>query len=135
MDVRNCKKCGRMFNFISGAPICESCKEKLEKKFQEVKEYVSENKTAPITMIAEECDVDVNQIRRWIREERLEFSEDSPVGIPCENCGATIRSGRFCEKCKNEMVNRLGEVLPKPKKEEPVKKKKPDSAKMRFLDN
>lgn len=134
MDVRNCRKCGRMFNYVSGAPICESCKEKLEEKFQEVKAYVQENKTAPIPMIAEECDVDVSQIRKWIREERLEFSEDSPVGLPCENCGATIRSGKFCEKCKLEVANRLGEALPKPKPVAAPKKPDKQPPKMRYLD-
>jgi len=135
MEVRNCRKCGRMFNYMSGTPICAACKEKLEEKFQEVKAFVSENKKATIAMIAEECDVDANQIRKWVREERLEFSADSPIGLPCENCGAIIRSGKYCEKCKNEMVNRFGEVLPKPKQEEPVQKKTKESPRMRFLDN
>lgn len=134
MDVRNCRKCGRMFNYVSGAPICAACKEKLEEKFQEVKSYVSEHKTATIPMISEECDVDANQIRKWIREERLEFSEDSPIGLPCENCGAIIRSGKYCEKCKMEMANRFGEALPKPKQTEIKKKSTKENPKMRFLD-
>lgn len=134
MDVRNCRKCGRMFNYVSGAPICAACKEKLEEKFHEVKKYVSDHKTATIPMISEECDVDANQIRKWIREERLEFSEDSAIGLPCENCGAIIRSGRYCEKCKMEMANRFGEVLPKPKQTEIKKKPTKDNPKMRFLD-
>ncbi len=134
MEVRNCKKCGRMFNFVSGAPICPACKETMETKFQEVKEYVSEHKTASIVQISEDCEVEVNQIKRWVREERLEFAQDSPIGIPCENCGTTIRCGRFCEKCKNEMVNRLGEAIPKPKQVELPKKKERENPKMRFLD-
>lgn len=134
MDVRNCRKCGRMFNYVSGQPICAVCKEKLEEKFQEVKQFVSEHKTATIAMISEECDVDANQIRKWIREERLEFAEDSPIGLPCECCGAIIRSGKYCEKCKNEMANRFGEVLPHQEKPEPAKRSAKENPKMRFLD-
>ena len=34
MNVRNCKKCNRIFNYIAGPTICPACKEDLEKKFQ-----------------------------------------------------------------------------------------------------
>ena len=36
MDVRNCRNCGRMFNYMGGAPLCNMCQKKLEEKFQEV---------------------------------------------------------------------------------------------------
>ena len=39
-----------------------------------------------------------------VREERLVFSDDSPVGLPCESCGVTIKTGRFCDKCKAELA-------------------------------
>ena len=31
MNVRNCRKCGKLFNHIMGAPICPACREKLER--------------------------------------------------------------------------------------------------------
>ena len=40
MNARNCRKCGKLFNYVSGPPICMACREALEKKFQEVKEYI-----------------------------------------------------------------------------------------------
>lgn len=135
MNVRNCRKCGKLFNHISGMPICPACKEKLEEKFQEVKKYIRENRMADIKEVAEECEVEVGQIQQWIREERLEFTEDSAVKIPCENCGTMIRSGKYCEKCKREMTNNLSSVMDKPKAVL-VEPKKPQSTgnKMRFLD-
>ena len=99
MNVRNCRKCGKLFNHIAGMPICPACKEKLEQTFQEVKKYVRENRTADIREVAEACNVEPAQIQQWIREDRLEFTEDSPVKLPCENCGTMIRSGKYCEKC------------------------------------
>ena len=135
MNVRNCRKCGKLFNYMSGMPICPACKDKLEEKFQEVKKYIRENRMADIKEVAEECEVEVGQIQQWIREERLEFTAESPVKIPCENCGEMIRSGKYCDKCKREMTNNLSSVMEKPKAVL-VEPKKPQSTgnKMRYLD-
>ena len=134
MNVKNCKKCGRLFNYVAGMPVCPACREELEKKFVEVKEYISENKITGVTEVAEACGVDVRQIHQWVREERLEFSEDSAVGIDCELCGAMIRSGRFCDKCKTSMVKEFGDSIKKPAAPKPEHKKNPkDNPKMRFL--
>lgn len=136
MNVRNCRKCGRLFNHISGMPICQGCKDDLEQKFNVVKKYVREHPNADMTIVSEECEVEVSQIKQWIREERLEFTEDSQVKMPCENCGTMIRSGRFCEKCKDSMAKNLSNAIDKPKLIlEPEKKKKiHDGNRMRFLD-
>ena len=72
---------------------------------QEVKKYIQDNHGADIPEVSEACDVDPAQIRQWIREDRLQFADDSPIMIPCEKCGKMIRSGRFCEQCKAEMTN------------------------------
>lgn len=117
MDIRNCKMCGRLYNHISGMRVCPDCANKLEEKFQQVKEYIRENKQASLTMIAEENDVSIPQIKQWIREERLVFTEDSIVGIECENCGTMIRTGRFCKKCKDEMASNMTQAFKTP---EPV---------------
>ena len=26
MEVKNCKECGRLFNYMGGAPLCDGCK-------------------------------------------------------------------------------------------------------------
>ena len=41
------------------------------------------------------------------------LTEGSAIYLQCEKCGAPIRSGRFCEKCKYEMSMDLQSVLPK----------------------
>lgn len=132
MDIRNCKSCGKMFNYI-GKPICPTCEKVLEDKFQQVKQYVKEHPEAPISVVSEENDVSINQIKRWVRQERLSFSNESLVGIECENCGTMIRTGRFCEACKAKLGNNLSSVIKKPKLE-PAPEKKKESARMRFLD-
>lgn len=132
MEVRACKQCKRLFNYLSGAPICPGCKAKLEEKFQKVKEYVRENPRDGIAEVAEANDVSTNQIRRWIREERLSFSEESGVGIDCESCGALIKSGRLCQKCKDKLMGRVDALYGT--NESIVEKKHREAARMRFLD-
>ena len=50
-------------------------------------------------------------IEYWIKEERLDFSKDSPVSFVCEKCGMPIRTGRFCKKCKSELQRELQKML------------------------
>lgn len=111
MDIRNCRKCGNIFNYVVGPIICPACREKQEEEFQKVKKYVLENPRVSIQQVSEECDVDAVQIKQWIREERLEIAEGSSLYINCELCGAPIRSGRFCDKCRVEMSSGFRNVM------------------------
>ena len=133
MDVRNCRSCGRLFNYFSGQPVCQACKEELEVKFQQVKEYLRENPNSSIQKVSEENDVSTKQITQWVREERLTFSDDSPVGIACESCGANIKTGRFCEQCKNRMKNDFRSVTQSNSKPVEPAKRSSERDKMRFL--
>jgi uncharacterized protein (UPF0212 family) len=135
MDVRNCRKCGKVFNYVMGPIMCPQCRDKLEEKFQEVKEYVFNHRGCGIQEVSEACDVTPQQIKQWLREERLQFSEDSAVWLNCEGCGVSIRCGRFCDKCKNSMANNLKTAYRKEPAPEPPKKKDfKDNARMRYLD-
>ena len=134
MNVRNCKKCGKIFNYVAGPIVCPRCKQDQEVKFQAVKKYIQDNHGADIHEVSEECEVEVSQIRQWIREERLQFADDSPIRIHCEGCGAMIQAGRFCEKCKAELANGFKQTMMQNKPAAPEKKqKKSDGDKMRFL--
>ena len=133
MDVRNCKNCGKLFQYV-GKPICPACYKKLEDKFFEVRDYIYANPTANMAKVSEEMDVPIQQIKRWVREERLSFSKDSGITISCEKCGKPILTGRFCAECKNSMRNNLSNMYGT---ENIAKKKSNTSAdsngKMRFL--
>ena len=137
MDVRNCRECGRLFNYTSGGvPICPACAKKLEEKFMVVKQYIYDHPGAGIQEVSEENDVSINTIKKWVREERLTFAEGSAVGIECERCGKTILSGRYCEECKKKVANQLGSAYGSAAQAAPAQKKKTDNnPKMRFLNN
>ena len=137
MEVRNCRTCGKLFNYLgSGKPICAACSAALEEKFYQVKEYIREHKDAGVNEVSEENDVSVSQIKQWIREERLAFSESSQVGIECEKCGAPILTGRFCKACKGSITDSLQSAYAQPKAK-PVEEKQNTVNKkgqVRFMD-
>ena len=134
MDVRNCRTCGKLFNYIGGASICPACNKALDEKFILVKDYIYKNPGVGMNEVSEAIDVSVPQIQKWIREERLAFTEGSLAGIECENCGATILTGRFCKACKDKLANNLDSIYKEP--DEPPKKINfQGGAKMRFLDS
>lgn len=135
MNVRNCRKCKRIFNYLTGPQLCPSCKEELENKFQEVKKYLFNNRNATVSDVVQNCDVDDRQVREWIREERLEFSSGINAGVTCENCGDPITTGRFCAKCKASIMNDLGSVARPVENKAPVVEKASHKNKMRFINN
>ena len=135
MDVKNCRGCGRLFNYIGGGYYyCPACMERLDEKFKEVKNYINKNPKATIPQISKDNEVSIMQIERWVREERLVFSDDSPIGIECERCGATIKSGRFCAQCKDAIQKGLGSIYREDKPGVEPRGNRSADARMRFLD-
>ena len=137
MNVSNCRNCGRLFNVLSNERLCPQCKQKAEEVFQRVKQYLEDFPNSSVNQVAEDNEVSVKQIKQWVREERLTFSEDSMQGIDCENCGKMIRTGRFCSNCKTNLANTLKTMLDMPKSNEPeisITRGKKGKDRMRFLD-
>lgn len=136
MDVKNCRGCGRLFNYIGGGYLlCPACIDSLEAKFANVKKYIQENPHATIPEISANNEVTPGQIERWVREERLTFSDDSPIGLECESCGVTIKTGRYCAACKDNLQKGLGNLYHQEKPKTAVRKPAADSgSRMRFLD-
>ncbi len=132
MDVRTCKGCRKIFNYVSGPMLCPACRQALEEKFQLVKKYIEDHGTATLPQIAEDCEVDVQQIRQWLREERLELASGSAPVLECESCGVPIRSGRFCDKCRTSMANNMQSLINRSKPTQPTLYQKDTGAKMRF---
>lgn len=103
MDLKTCQNCHRLFTSVSGSFMCPNCSALVEDKFKEVKQFIRSNPEATSYQVSEACDVSLQQVREWIKEERIEYRQQSAkIGIECEKCGVTITSGRLCEKCKRE---------------------------------
>lgn len=130
MDVRNCKLCKNMFNYVD-SPLCPACNKKMERKFEDVKKFIRENPRTPIGEVSEATEVPMQQLKKWVRQERLAFAEDSGITIDCMSCGKSILTGRYCEKCKDQITNSFSSMYQEKKTTETAKKS--GSAKMRFL--
>ena len=133
MDVTNCKSCGRLFNAIGRERLCPACKKALEEKFQTVKAYLEEHPDTSVEQTAADNDVTMKQIRQWLKEERLILSSATVAGIVCEKCGKPIRTGRFCDKCKENMASQLESMYDKPKPGADIKTAEPGGNRMRYL--
>lgn len=107
-DVRNCKKCGRVFSYMGGAPICPACKEADEEDFKRIKNYLYDNPGASLTQVSLELDISVEKIRRFLKDGRLEIlSEEGNMFLECEICGKSIKSGRYCSNCEKDLSEEL----------------------------
>lgn len=136
MEIVTCKNCGRLFNYMRGNKLCPVCMKKIEDKFIEVKKYVRENPNVDIQDLSETMEVSVRQINQWIREERLVFSDDSPIGLPCESCGVTIKTGRFCQNCKSTLATDFRNAAASTNQKSVWKPRtQADKNRMRFLDS
>ena len=135
MNIRTCKKCRRLFNYVMGPSFCPACREQEEDKFQEVKKYVQEHGRCRMQEVAEACDVTMKQIQQWIRDDRLMLSDDSPMGIECERCGKMIKGGKYCPTCSNEMAAKFQAAMGNPFAAQVAEKQDTrTSARMRYLD-
>jgi flagellar operon protein (TIGR03826 family) len=134
MEIKNCKSCGRLFNYLSGPPLCLSCTQKLEKKFEEVKDYIYDHPKVGMQEVSEIFEVPIQQIKQWIREERLSFAEDSMIGLECELCGVTIKTGRFCKACKDKLAKGFTNLYHSEKPSVNKQRDVRDNPRMRFLD-
>lgn len=126
-DVRNCRRCGKIFNYIGGIPICPTCKEADEEDFKRVKEYLYKNPGATLSEVSSALDVSVEKIKAYLKEGRLEIiGNDGNMILECEVCGKAIRTGRFCDECSKDLTNELrttaGEISASLSKSESAKK-------------
>lgn len=134
MDVINCKSCGKLFNYLGGQPLCPACQKKMDEKFDEVKQYIYDHPGCGMQEVSDEMDVSIATLKRWLKEERLSFSENSDIALSCEACGKKILTGRFCRECKQTMSNSLNNAFAKPVQKQQEKRHVASENRMRFLD-
>ena len=133
MEIKTCKNCKKIFQYIAGPEICPKCKQVEEDLFQKVKAYLRENPGESMHVVSEETEVPVTLIEKFLRQGRLEVSPDSPIILTCEMCGKKITTGRFCNGCKGELTNNLNEARKYLASKQVPKDVEDSGARMRFL--
>ena len=121
-DIRNCRKCGRIFQYDGFNRNCERCRKNEEEEFRKVREYIYDHPKATISEVSEETDVEEELILKYLRQGRLEITNlEGSLVLDCEKCGKGIKTGRFCDQCTEEMKKELlGAFKPKEKEKQNV---------------
>lgn len=108
MNIRNCKECGKLFQYDGISKLCFTCRKNDDEDFRRVKEYLYENPKETITVVSEETEVSEDKILRYLREGKLEITGDSAgILLDCESCGKAIRTGRYCDQCAHDLERGL----------------------------
>ena len=103
-DIRNCRRCGKIYSHIGRVPLCNDCKQQDEEDFKRVKEYLYEHPKATIYEVSRELDISVQRIKSYLKQGRLEIiGDEGNMVLDCELCGKSIKTGRFCEECTNAL--------------------------------
>ncbi len=104
MNLKNCSQCGRMFTpSLRGSEFCPDCLKQSEENYRKVFEYFNAEPAATAQQISDATGVDVKEIHRFVRENRLR-SVKVNTGRICGKCSRPIYggklSGRLCDKCR-----------------------------------
>lgn len=131
MGARNCARCGKIFNYLVGAPLCPLCKEEDEKDFKRVKEFLYKYPGSNMSEVSTALDISVAKIKRFLKEGRLEIKDFENLFLECERCGTAIKTGQFCDACTKEVAAEVRGVRKKDGYTRESKGSK--AAKMRYL--
>lgn len=108
MELKNCKQCGRTFGSVDGEELCKKCTSAtLEEDFKKVRDYLYDNPGATIESVHEETGVEKAVIVKFLRQERIEIVEDENSLLRCQRCSISIKTGKYCDKCKLEIDKEL----------------------------
>jgi len=109
--LKNCAKCGRVFQAEEiGQKHCMRCREGEEDLFLRAREFIYDNPDTNVMEITEELEVEEELVLKWLRQGRLELKGEG-VGYPCDRCGKSIKSGRFCDSCQAELKNGFNDAF------------------------
>lgn len=120
----SCQYCGcKVLEHISmGTYRCTRCDKDNYDDFQNIRNFLHERGPTSAVVIEKETGVPRRIIEYFFREEYLEIPQNSPDRVPCQKCGAPIRTGTLCESCKSSAV--AGERLSRKDMWHSFKKKK-----------
>ncbi len=106
MEIKTCARCKKLFQYPGyGRRICPACVKNEEKQFEEVKEYIRENRNASIKQIHDDLNISPKLIEEFISSGRLVLGASSPITLTCQMCGKEISRGKVCDKCNQSIAD------------------------------
>jgi len=101
MRVLNCISCGKIFEPIINTKVCPNCIKADENRIDRIKNHLYDYPDASLESVSDILEIDREKIISFIKAGKLEHI--SHMSIQCENCDATIESGKYCDACIIEM--------------------------------
>lgn len=98
-----CEACGcnHLENISMGVYKCPDCGKENYDDFTTIRNFLEKYGPATAFVIEQRTGVPKKTVDYYFREEYLEIPVGSSIRVPCEKCGAPIRTGRLCDNCKN----------------------------------
>ncbi|MDF2534995.1 MAG: hypothetical protein K0R18_1154 [Bacillales bacterium] len=108
-QLESCPRCDKIFVRTKMRDICEECFKKDYEYLQTVLNFLRKrtNRTASLKEICEKTSVDIEYIERFIQTGKIKVADFPNLGYPCKKCGALIKDGTICIKCREEMNDEL----------------------------
>lgn len=96
-----CRYCGGDVEKISqGVYRCKKCGKENYDYFRTVRNYLQKHGAKPAIIIERETGVPRYVIEQLISQEYLEIPKMETARLSCSRCGASIRTGTLCDRCK-----------------------------------
>lgn len=113
MSLANCSRCGKVFSRVPGGrDICPACVKEEDNNYLKIFHYLSTRPSATAQEIAQATEVDIKEIYRYVRENRLRLVQGD-TGLRCESCGIPISQGKLCENCAKTLSEEIKSDLEK----------------------
>ena len=98
--IERCELCGGEMKYTGiGEYVCKKCSHSMLNDYGKVRSYIEEHPGATQAEVSEATGVGKGKIKQLLREEKIEIADNSASFLRCESCGASIRSGYYCEAC------------------------------------
>ena len=133
MSLANCSRCSRVFSLFPGSrDICPSCVKEEDDNYLKIFHYLSTRPSATAPEIAQATEVDIKEILRYVRENRLRLVK-TDTELACESCGMPISQGKICEKCRQKLSQEMRQEIDKMKQTAHKNTKKSDNRDPKYL--
>jgi len=103
VSLGNCPRCGHVFLQVpGGTPLCPACVRLEEESYKKVFKFFSEKPSATAQEISAETGVEIKEILKFVRENRLQLVKVD-ISFKCEKCGSPTRNGKLCDNCRKKL--------------------------------